>query len=100
MNILNNVINMKNERIRTVSVNERGQIVIPEDIRKDLGIGKQATLVLIERSGELVLKKEEDVLAALDEEKFWKAVSYEAVKNAWSKEDSIWDEIAKKEGIS
>ena len=40
MNIMINVINMKIEKIRTVSVNEGGQIVIPEDIRKDLGIEK------------------------------------------------------------
>ena len=91
---------MKLGRIRTVSVNGRGQIVIPGDIRKDLGIGKQTTLVLIERGGELVLKRESDVLAVLDEGKFWKALSHEAMKNAWSKEDSVWDDIARKEGIS
>lgn len=30
--------NKKNRKIRTVRVNARGQIVIPEDVRKDLGI--------------------------------------------------------------
>jgi len=83
-------------KIRTVSVNERGQIVIPEDIRKDFGISAASTLVIIERKGEIVLKKESDILEAIeDEDRFWKALSPEAMKKAWSKEDEIWDKIYK-----
>ena len=90
---------MDKGRIRTVIVNERGQIVIPEDIRRDFGIGGSTTLVIIEKGGELVIKKESDVLAVLNEEGFWKAVSQEGMKNAWNEEDKVWDAIARKEGI-
>ena len=87
---------MKNRRLRTVSLNERGQIVIPEDIRKDFGLEKNATLVIIEKGDELVLKKESDVLTAIeDEDKTWKFFSMESMKRAWSKEDEIWDKIYK-----
>ena len=85
------------EKIRTVNIGSRGQLVVPEDIRKDLGIKEEATLVLIERRGEIVLKKESDVLKAIEEDTFWKRLSEEAVKRAWTKEDEIWDDIAKGE---
>lgn len=84
---------MNSSKIRTVSVNERGQIVIPEDIRKDFGIGANSTLVMIERDGEIVIKKEKDVIAAIDEDKFWRTVSRSALERAWSKEDEVWDKI-------
>lgn len=87
------------KRIRTVTVNERGQIVIPEEVRKDFGIHKDTTLVLIERKKELILKKESDVLRRIeDEDKFWKEMSRESLKKAWSKEDDVWDEIYKEDG--
>ena len=45
------------KKIRTVKVNERGQIVIPEEIRNDLGIKESSILVVIEENNEIVLKK-------------------------------------------
>ena len=82
-------------RIRTVSVNERGQLVIPEDIRRDFGIKGNSTLVLLEYSEGLVLKKESEVFEALDSI-FWEALSKKALRNAWSREDEVWDKIAEK----
>lgn len=80
-------------KIRTVNVNERGQIVIPDDIRKDFGISANSTLVMIERDGEIVIRKEKDVIAAIDDDKFWKAISRSALEKAWSKEDEVWDKL-------
>ena len=85
---------MNNKRIRTVTVNERGQIVIPEDVRKDFGIHKDSTLVLIERNKEILLRKEADVLERVEEDdKFWKDLTKGSLKRAWSKEDDVWDQI-------
>ena len=87
---------MKNRRIRTVTVNDMGQIVIPEEIRKDFGIQKDSTLVLIERSKELLLRKESDMLESVeDEDMFWKDLTKESLKRAWGKEDEVWDQIYK-----
>src|SRR3989344_402230 len=97
-NYLNNhtiLINMnetKYEKIRTVTANERGQIVIPEDVRKDLHIKKASTMVLIKKGEELVLRREADILGDL-EDPFWKSVAQHSLENAWSKEDEIWDKI-------
>jgi AbrB family looped-hinge helix DNA binding protein len=85
---------MNNKRLRTVAVNDRGQIVIPEEVRKDLGIDKNSTLVLIELEREIVLRKESDVLEGMEEEdRFWKALANESLKNFWSKEDEVWDKL-------
>lgn len=87
--------NQKIKKLRTVNLNERGQIVIPEDIRKDFGLEASSTLVMMEKGNEIVIKKESDVLQAMEEDKFWAALSAESMKNAWSKEDEIWDKIYK-----
>ena len=85
----------RTHKIRTVAVNDRGQIVIPDDIRRDLEISGNSTLVLIEREGEILLKKESEVLSAMGEDSFWKSVSRETMKRAWGKDDDVWDEIAR-----
>ncbi len=82
------------KRIRTVGVNERGQLVIPEDIRKDFGIKGTTTLVMIEKGREIILRKESDVLETLEsDDKFWKALSGASMAKAWEKEDEIWDRL-------
>ena len=89
---------MNSKRIRTVTVNDRGQIVIPEDVRKDFGIDKDSTLVLIEKKKEILLRKERDVLERMEEEdKFWRVLTRESMKRAWSKEDDVWDKIYKED---
>ncbi|MBI3036015.1 AbrB/MazE/SpoVT family DNA-binding domain-containing protein [Candidatus Woesearchaeota archaeon] len=93
-----NMINANIRKIRTVNLNERGQIVIPEDIRKDFGLDKTATLVMIEKGDEIVLRRESDVLRLIGEEKFWIALSREGMKSAWDKEDEVWDKIYKNLG--
>lgn len=91
-------MNMKENKLRTVKVNERGQIVIPEEFRKDLGIKTDSTLVLIEKKDEIILKKEAGVLKELEEENnFWRKITEESFRKAWDKEDEIWDEIYEKE---
>mgnify|MGYP001566412762 FL=1 len=89
------MINTTIRKLRTVNLNERGQIVIPEDIRKDFGIKGATTLIIIEKNDELVLKKESDILESMESDKFWKFLSRKAMKRAWSKEDKIWDKIYK-----
>ena len=85
---MNNTI----RKIRTVSMNDRGQIVIPEDVRKDMGIAGGSSLVLIEKDKEIVLRREKDVASSIgEEERFWQLVSETGLKDAWSEEDKAWD---------
>lgn len=82
-------------RIRTVKVNERGQIVIPEDLRKELGIEPNTVLVLLGKGKEIMIRREEDLLADLDE--VWRKATHRALDEAWDKEDEIWDHLSKEE---
>ncbi len=84
-----------NQRIRTVVVNEKGQVT-PKDIRKDLEINKNSTIVLIEKNGEITLKKSE-ISDKIEEDKFWKALTKKAIESAWEKEDIVWEKIYKEE---
>jgi len=82
-------------RIRSVSMNDRGQIVIPEEIRKDLKLDSGENLVIIEKNGELTIRKESAVAETiLKEDEFWKKIAEKSLENAWGKEDKIWEKIA------
>jgi len=84
-----------NARIRTVLMNDRGQIVIPEEIRNDLKLKPKETLVLIEKDGEITIRKESSIAEKIiSEDEFWNKVSKKSLENAWDKEDKVWDKIA------
>jgi AbrB family looped-hinge helix DNA binding protein len=67
MDYMKNQKNKKSEetKIRTVVVNERGQIVIPDEIRRELGIGKGDALVLMQKGKEITMKKEREFLRGI-----------------------------------
>ena len=96
---MNKMNKVEKAKIRTVTISDRGQIVVPEDIRNELSIKAGSTLVLIKRGGEIVLRKESDVMRVIDdEERFWKAISRKSLESSWSEEDDMWDNIFK-EGV-
>ncbi len=83
-------------KMRTVVLNERGQIVIPEELRNDLGLKAGQTLVLLEVGDELLLRKETAVISEMDDRRFWRAMSEHAFHTGWDKEDEVWDQYAPK----
>jgi len=89
---------IKVTRLRTASMNERGQIVIPEDMRKSMNLTSKDTLILIEKGNQIVIRKESDIAEQIaQEDEFWKSLSAESMKRMWGKEDAVWDKIAKGE---
>ena len=80
-----------------VNVSSRGQIVIPEQIRKNLGIKEGSKLVAIEKDGTLILKKESDIMKNLDsldrkEESGWLALAEQSLSSIWGnkKDEKVW----------
>ena len=80
-----------------VNVSSRGQIVIPEQIRKSLGIKEGSKLVAIEKDGTLILKKESDIMKNLDsldrkEESGWLALAEQSLSSIWGnkKDEKVW----------
>lgn len=80
-----------------VNVSSRGQIVIPEKIRKSLGIKEGSKLVAIEKDGTLILKKDTDIIKNLEymgkkEESGWLALAEQSLNQLWGnkKDEEVW----------
>ena len=83
--------------IGIINVSSRGQIVIPENIRKNLGIKEGSKLIAIEKNGELILKRESDIIKKLEksdekEESGWLALAEQSLNNIWhnKKDEKAW----------
>jgi len=80
-------------KMKTVQLRARGQLVIPQEFRKDLDLKEGETLVLFEKEGALILKKQGAVLETFDEEmKAWSRASIKALNKIWEDEpDGLWE---------
>lgn len=83
--------------IEVVNVSSKGQIVIPERVRKELGIRTGAKLVLLEREGTILLKKEEHVAKQIEEfekreNKAWSMLAEKSLSKVWDnpKDEKTW----------
>ena len=78
-----------------INVSSRGQIVIPEKIRKRLGIEPGSRLALIEVADEIIITKESKVLDRLkkEEEIGWAALAEQSLKEVWDNptDNEIWN---------
>ena len=89
-----------------ISVSSKGQIVIPERVRKYLKINAGTRLVMIEREGTLMLKKEDQVTKHIEEserkEEFgWMILAEKSLKEIWDnpKDDKAWTKYLSSKGI-
>ena len=83
--------------IEVISVSSRGQIVIPEKMRESLGIKEGSRLVLVEKEGGLLIRKEEEITKHLQEEKRkedigWMMLAQKSLENIWDnpKDEEVW----------
>jgi len=80
-----------------IHISSKGQIVIPEKVRKRLGIKPGSKLVLTERDSTLILKKEEEINKILEENENkeligWMAIAEQSLKEIWDnpKDEKAW----------
>ena len=83
--------------LETIKVSTKGQIVIPEEFRKKLNIEPGTKLILIEKNGDIIIKKEEAIITYLEqddakEEAGWLSIAEESLKEIWDnpKDEKIW----------
>lgn len=83
--------------IEILNVSSKGQVVIPEKIRDNLGIKTGSKLILIEKDGTLLIKKEEEILRHLEEdgkkeEIGWMMLAEKSLQKIWDnkKDDTVW----------
>ena len=82
--------------IETIKVSSKGQIVIPERIRIELGIKEGTKLVLIEKNNSIVIEKEDQFINKLNnielEKLGWLALAEKSLNNVWNnkKDEEVW----------
>lgn len=79
--------------VGTVTVSGKGQISIPREIRKHLGVEKGSKLVLVLKDKKLLIYKAADISQST-EEGFGDTVQYSelSLKKIWDNEgDEVWN---------
>ena len=94
----NNLTNLT--MIETTKMSSKGQIVIPERIRKKLGLGDGSKLILIEKDDKIIIESEKKFLEKLKklnidkEELGWLLLTEENLARDWDNEyDKRWDDV-------
>ncbi len=81
--------------VRTLTVSEKGQVVLPADVRRAMGIEKGTELVLVFDGERLLLQKETRAAAALEEDfADLLAATESTLRAVWENEDDeAWDHV-------
>jgi AbrB family looped-hinge helix DNA binding protein len=81
-------------QFKKIKVSQKGQIAIPADIQKRMGIKKGDELLLISKGKKIILEKQDRILTQLkDEFKDMEVFSEHSLKKIWfNKKDDIWDQ--------
>ena len=81
--------------LETIKVSSRGQIVIPEKVRKDFNIEEGTKLILVEQGTKLILETEQNFtkhLKEAEEKRDWLKLAEQSMIKLWDneKDESIW----------
>jgi AbrB family looped-hinge helix DNA binding protein len=81
-------------KIKTIKMSSKGQIAIPEDMRREANIGEGDTLIIAEEGGRILLEKQERIAEDLaDEFEDMIKLTERSLKGLWGgKEEDIWNE--------
>ncbi len=84
--------------LQTVRVSEKGQIAIPQNIRKSAGITKGNDLIIIHDNGRILLEKVDEISEKIkDDFKDIFRFNEISLKEVWdNEEDDIWQSYLKK----
>lgn len=84
-------------KFKTIKVSAKGQITIPSDIQKEIGIKKGDKILLIKKGKKILLEKQENIAKKIEDElKDLSSFSENSLKKLWlNKEDEIWNQYLK-----
>lgn len=88
----------KDMEFKTIKVSEKGQIVIPTEIRKELKIKKGEQLLLIRKGRKIMIEKPEEISRAAKKDfQDMLILSESTLSKIWNnKEDEVWNKYLKK----
>lgn len=84
--------------LKTVKVSQKGQIAIPRDVQKELGIKKGDKLLLVREGRKIMLEKPRRITQEVrDDFKDLIRLSESSLRKLWlNKEDEIWNDYLKR----
>lgn len=88
---------MPEPMMRTVTVSGKGQISIPQEIRKQLAVEKGTKLVIVLKDKKLLIRKVSDISQSI-EDGFDDVVQHSelSLKKIWdNEEDEVWNRYLK-----
>ena len=82
---------------KKVKVSDKGQISIPMDVQREIGIKKGDELILIRKGRKIILEKSERVIELLEDEfADIESITEASLGRIWSKrEEDIWNQYLK-----
>ena len=82
-------------RFKTIKVSQKGQIAIPSDIRRELGIRRGEELLIIKKGDKLLIEKSTKASKSFAREFDYMLKHAEKVaRKLWeNKEDEIWNKL-------
>jgi len=88
---------MEELQFKTIRVSQKGQIAIPADIQRKIGIKKGDELLLIRKGKKILLEKRDKISKQLDYEfRDVQEISEISLKKLWlNKADDVWDQYLK-----
>lgn len=86
-----------NIEFKTIKVSQKGQIVIPVDMQREIGIKKGDEILLIRKGNKIVLEKRDEIVKKLKNEfRDIQTVSERSLKKFWlNRKDEIWNQYVK-----
>jgi AbrB family looped-hinge helix DNA binding protein len=82
-------------KLKTVNVSAKGQIAIPADVRKMLGIKKGDRLLLAAARKKILIAKSDDLAKRIEDDlSYLTKISELTAKKLWDNQsDKIWDKL-------
>jgi AbrB family looped-hinge helix DNA binding protein len=82
-------------KLKAVNVSAKGQIAIPADVRKMLGIKKGDRLLLTAARKKILIEKSDEITKRIqDDLSYLTKISEKTAKKLWDNEDDkVWDKI-------
>jgi AbrB family looped-hinge helix DNA binding protein len=83
----------KEEDLKTVTISQKGQITIPRNLQRKMGIKKGDRFVLVARGDNIMLKKSPAIIKSIEDDfRDIIEISEHSLGKLWlNKEDDIWD---------
>jgi AbrB family looped-hinge helix DNA binding protein len=85
-------------KFRSIKVSAKGQITLPSDIQREIGIKKGDEILLIKKGEKIILEKPERAAGKFkDEFRDVQSISERSLRKLWqNKGDEIWNEYLKR----